>query len=587
MSENKKSIFELMEGKYHFIIPAYQRGYRWGRKEINYLLDDLWPAHKNKPYYLQPLEVVKLGNTDERYRVVDGQQRLTTVYLILQKLHAEGTVFAHTFYLEYDTKSEVTKYMETLTGRNVSESPDIYYISQAVKIINNWFSEKKKATPHIATEFFELLKKTYFFWYCLNDGGGQILSEDELPRLEQEAFNRLNAGKIPLAPVELIKGKLFLSLKGKEAREIVGLEWDQIEHGLHNEDLWSFISQDEFPDNRIRLLFETYGILHSIPNSSATDILYGLLEGNYDFLEVWKEVKAYSRQIEEWYLDKNFYHLIGFLMYMKFDIKKVFKLFNDKKDVLKNKEDFKAELKKQIKKQIKKQFKVSIEQFEEILKTDYRTDSELLSHILLLFNVICADREQNSFLRFPFKFYNDTQRGSGWSLEHIHAQHQAAGRNNNTSESWSQRVKLLKGQLSAVNSSDERATELKKKIKALDADRVTQEQKETIEEYENELFQQISKMTETEMHQITNLALLSRSDNSSISNGFFDAKLKQIKKLDKAGSFIPPGTKNVFLKYYSAEDTSHQTWTKDDREAYGNALKEAIMSFFCGGKMYE
>ena len=89
------------------------------------------------------------------------------------------------------------------------------------------------------------------------------------------------------------------------------------------------------------------------------------------------------------------------------------------------------------------------------------------------------------------------------------------------------------------------------------------------------------------MHQITNLALLSRSDNSSISNGFFDAKLKQIKKLDKAGSFIPPGTKNVFLKYYSAEDTSHQTWTKDDREAYGNALKEAIMSFFCGGKMYE
>ena len=89
MSENKKSIFELMEGKYHFIIPAYQRGYRWGRKEINYLLDDLWTAHKNKPYYLQPLEVVKLGNTDERYRVVDGQQRLTTVYLILQKLHAD------------------------------------------------------------------------------------------------------------------------------------------------------------------------------------------------------------------------------------------------------------------------------------------------------------------------------------------------------------------------------------------------------------------------------------------------------------------------------------------------------------------
>lgn len=68
----------------HFFIPDYQRGYRWGTKQVEDLLRDLEEFYESiyeaesskKTYCLQPL-VVK--EKDNKYIVIDGQQRLTTV----------------------------------------------------------------------------------------------------------------------------------------------------------------------------------------------------------------------------------------------------------------------------------------------------------------------------------------------------------------------------------------------------------------------------------------------------------------------------------------------------------------------------
>src|SRR6185436_9981728 len=62
-----------------FYVPAYQRGYRWGKDEVRKLLDDIWES-RDKSYYLQPV-VVKKYDGDE-WELVDGQQRLTTLFLI-------------------------------------------------------------------------------------------------------------------------------------------------------------------------------------------------------------------------------------------------------------------------------------------------------------------------------------------------------------------------------------------------------------------------------------------------------------------------------------------------------------------------
>lgn len=84
-----------------FFIPSYQRGYRWTEQQVNDLLNDInefnpeivKSSGEESWYCLQPLVVRKMEEHDKRllseeekkdwYEVIDGQQRLTTIYILL------------------------------------------------------------------------------------------------------------------------------------------------------------------------------------------------------------------------------------------------------------------------------------------------------------------------------------------------------------------------------------------------------------------------------------------------------------------------------------------------------------------------
>lgn len=68
-----------------FHIPSYQRGYRWERRQVRQLLEDIIESPVNTPYYLQPI-VVALIDDNGNYNLIDGQQRMTTLYLIYHAL---------------------------------------------------------------------------------------------------------------------------------------------------------------------------------------------------------------------------------------------------------------------------------------------------------------------------------------------------------------------------------------------------------------------------------------------------------------------------------------------------------------------
>ena len=72
----------------HFFVPSYQRGYRWTKREVTALLEDIdafqRSAQPDSYYCLQP--VVVRRNAQGTLDLVDGQQRLTTLFLILQRL---------------------------------------------------------------------------------------------------------------------------------------------------------------------------------------------------------------------------------------------------------------------------------------------------------------------------------------------------------------------------------------------------------------------------------------------------------------------------------------------------------------------
>ena len=74
----------LFDKEVHYVIPRYQRAYAWEDKEIVQLIDDINDSVGD--YYIGSLVVAKVKGREERYEVVDGQQRLTTLYLLLNYL---------------------------------------------------------------------------------------------------------------------------------------------------------------------------------------------------------------------------------------------------------------------------------------------------------------------------------------------------------------------------------------------------------------------------------------------------------------------------------------------------------------------
>ncbi len=340
MINNIKSIGELLS--YNFIIPSYQRGYRWGKEEVEDLLDDIQDfvdrtdKQDNDFYCLQPLEVVK---DDNCYRVVDGQQRLTTIYLILKFLDEKKLKQKNDF-ISYPTKEDLNlnEILENIQNSNINPATaDTFCITQSYSIIKNWFEKEKKEDKNFDKEKFKenLLNNTKVIWYELED-----------KTKEQESFENLNRGKIPLTSAELLKGALFLYLP-TEDKKLLGTEWDNIEHTLQNKELWSFISDDcnEENKNHIELLFDIYLFLSykdkkkykNIDKNKENPWLYkeiykelkdndkDKLEGNYKNL--WNKIKDYSRKIEDWFKNKELYHLIGYLRYISNNgIREVFEI---------------------------------------------------------------------------------------------------------------------------------------------------------------------------------------------------------------------------------------------------------------------
>ena len=92
---NKQSVKELLEsGKSHpFVIPEYQRPYAWDDDQIQILFDDLWNFTINTENVIQGKQTYFLGsvvsyeNDDGEQEIIDGQQRITSLFLLLRTIY--------------------------------------------------------------------------------------------------------------------------------------------------------------------------------------------------------------------------------------------------------------------------------------------------------------------------------------------------------------------------------------------------------------------------------------------------------------------------------------------------------------------
>ena len=228
----------LDDVKGDFFIKNYQRGYRWTKTEIEELLNDIAELEDDEGYCLQPLVVTniknanyvkqllvneeKQGTLSEAYELIDGQQRLTTIWLIKEYLSVSK---------DYNIYYEL------------SRSVDNYFISKAYQTIEDWFKKNDKQT------FCKKLKNLFFVWYEVKQGSSE------------EIFKSVNDGKVPLTNAELFKALLLDESNSDNKEDLVKLsyEWDKIESCLRDDDFWAFISNDTTDSKtRIDYLLDIY-----------------------------------------------------------------------------------------------------------------------------------------------------------------------------------------------------------------------------------------------------------------------------------------------------------------------------------------
>ena len=165
------AISELFNGRY-FFIPSYQRGYRWEKKQIIDLCNDLLEyALKNKstegtkPFYsLQPLIVRKgtfpiNGEKKMAYEVIDGQQRLTSIIILYRYLLKENNIKSteeytrkmdgnEIYHIYYETRPGDFQSIEKLGFNDLTNDDikdiDIAHVYNAYKYIDNWLLMVKR-----------------------------------------------------------------------------------------------------------------------------------------------------------------------------------------------------------------------------------------------------------------------------------------------------------------------------------------------------------------------------------------------------------------------------------------------------------
>jgi hypothetical protein len=542
-----------------FFVPDYQRGYRWGADEVRRLLDDIKDAGTSE-YYLQPVVVKRMG--DGRWELVDGQQRLTSLYLILRSIRAYLPHSELDYTLTYQTRPGSAAYLDDPQEDASHGNIDFFHMYQASTVVQAWFEEQENATLAAINLYQALTSSVYVIWY----------EAPQEPAFDSRAlFTRLNVGRIPLTDAELVKASLLSRI---EREHETAAQWDSIERDLWSPEVWAFATGSPTGRaTRIELLLDTIAdsISGQRPVQRAPFHTFETLRPHIvaDPQKLWDEVVDLHSLVLGWYDDRNLFHKIGYLVASGratfFDLVMLARgraksSFEDALDAL---------------------IRESIElPWHGVAALTY--SSNKTERALLLMNVETVRRNQHSSERYSFSAH----AGRLWSLEHIHAQ---KSEGLNTVDHWTAWLNEHSQALDVLDIAPAERGAMQDRIAAA----LPTISSDTFEPLHREivaLFTAVADPDETDspeaadrddIDSIANLALLSRDDNSVLNNSVFEVKRRRVITLDQAGSYIPVCTRNVFLKYYDKSPvTQHMHfWGPRDREAYLEAIRGVLSPY--------
>lgn len=337
MMENTKKLSEYLAltGKDgSFVIPNYQRGYVWGQYKTEYKVDSVTNMLNtlidgfNNSYdvFVQGITVYEKGDASKTIYLVDGQQRTTFFFLLLNWLGYDGH-----FRLTYSIREESNRFLtESLQAeidiiKQTSENDylklieneqfqDIYFFKKTLCSINKKLSgiEKKLFREYV-------LDRVRFLYIIIDDTQADII------------FTMMNGQKAQMKQEELVKSELLRcsSLSGGKIGEAENVmirsrlarEWDQWMYWWNRSDVSAFFHTTEKDGDKPRIMGWLLPLSLGEKDVSFEDYRENKLKDqNKQIISVkeakaaFKDLRLLQKQIEDAFHTPRVYNYVGAIL---------------------------------------------------------------------------------------------------------------------------------------------------------------------------------------------------------------------------------------------------------------------------------
>lgn len=268
LTAEQKSIFEIFSGKNQYIIPPYQRPYSWTESQCQELFEDLKRVFIENPkegYFLGNIVIAKSIDEKNRLEVIDGQQRLTTLTLLMKVL------------LMFDTLNEDLKNATIIKGArsgdierprlktNVFIEKDAKYLEEVLVLenlnaitISRKDNQFKKNIIFFYNKILEFTNENSeniqkFTDFFMNDVFLlPIQTEDSSPERAREKalkiFETINNRGLSLSDSDIFKAKLYSMALNEKKHDDFIKKWKELDEECQNikytiNDIFRFYTQ--------------------------------------------------------------------------------------------------------------------------------------------------------------------------------------------------------------------------------------------------------------------------------------------------------------------------------------------------------
>ena len=590
-------------------IPEYQRGYKWSHLQIKQLLNDISEfddkLNEDLFYCLQNITLYPSKTENNVLHIVDGQQRLTTTYLLYCYLELEKSLSGQFHYAVRESSNTFIQRLKQdrqvfidiiLTSSSFDDfcktsqeidydHQDIFYMYNAIKTFKEWFLSTNTNVDLFKNKFVNKVK------FIVNEIHSDIN--------EQELFMNLNTGRVPLDGSDLIRAIIITRVardemqmqnltepttkeivRLNEKRTRIGWELDQLNQWWSNKDVRNYfksfrkIEVDSEENINFNIDINPINILYSLwaeTQVEPKEKLKLLLFERIPPLVLYQELVFLNRSLQDWFKDKEIYHLIGYLAnnYRLFSFRKYYELwlsFNQTR--VKFISTLKSDIKDCVFGDGKKEnsgpdfWLGSMLDYNEENKTNWYDLPELEKFLVLIDIIEILKNKEIPFLS-PLHFKKNNE-----DKEHI----------------YPCTPKTIKEFEKNDNNNFELIQTYLKKLKDLTGDLFPNSEKEwndkNTEEKEDVLRTiEINIHSKTPINSIGNLVLLHYSINRGFGNDYYIDKRASIIKNVQNGEYVRQHTLSVFVKGRS-DSSNLNDWYFEDIKKNADYIEQSIRFFF-------